>query len=94
MRVGCSIEVVIDIDEILCPNVVSRCVDNEDGWRDTFYGDIDTPEKVYEHLAFNVMANGIEDIRRLDDWADVPDDAVRMRLDRNSFAVEFSDVNA
>ena len=91
MRVDC--EVIIDIDPGLCANVISRAVDNEPeengrgetkGWRDFFYPLYDEAE-VLKHLAFNVVCNGVEDIRRLDGWADVPEDAVRMRIDRNSF---------
>ncbi len=91
-RVEMRAEVVIDIDPGLCSNVISRCVDNEPdtngrgevkGWRD-FYYDLQTEDEVYAHLAFNCLVNGIEDVRRLDGWADVPEDAVRMWVDRQT----------
>ena len=85
VRVECEVTVVIDVDEILCPNVITRCTENEDGWRDQLY-DLQDRDDVLRHLAFNVVMNGVEDIRRLDGWADVPEDAVRMRVDRLSFS--------
>lgn len=84
MRVDCEVTVVLDIDSVLCPNVITRCTENEDGWRDHLY-ELFTRDDVLRHLAFNVVINGVEDIRRLNGWADVPEDAVRMRIDRLSF---------
>jgi len=95
-EVTMSAVVHIDIDPGLCSNVISRCVDNEPdtngrgetrGWRE-FYYDLRTEEDVLGHLAFNCLVNGTEDIRRLDGWADVPEDAVRMWVDRNTAEVE------
>ena len=64
------------------PSAISRCVNNEDGWRDDYYKSLDTVEQVIKHFAFNCVANGVERVNRLDGWADLPDDAVTMNLDR------------
>jgi hypothetical protein len=56
---------------IRTPSVVKRCVDDEDGWRTLMYYPLDTPTKVYEHLAFNAIRNGISDAQALDGWADL-----------------------
>ena len=84
MKVDCLVTVIVNIDNLLCPDVITRCTENKDGWRDHLY-DFQDPFDVLRHLAFNVVMNGVEDIRRLDGWADVPEDAVRMRIDRLSF---------
>jgi len=60
--------------EIHDPDVISRCVDNVDGWREEFY-DLSTPEEVVEHLTWNCGVNGRR-LSRLDGWADLSDDAV------------------
>lgn len=39
-----------------------------------------TEREGLEHLAFNAVANGIEDASRLDGWADIEPGAVTMRL--------------
>jgi hypothetical protein len=37
---------------------------------------------VLRHWAFNCIANGVEDVARLDGWADLPPGSVTMQLDR------------
>ena len=48
-----------------------------DEWRSHLYPLHDTDD-VIEHLAYNRVANGVSDARRLDGWADLPDDALVM----------------
>jgi hypothetical protein len=84
VRVDCAVTVVIDLDPALGPDVITRCTENIDGWRDSYY-DFTTPELVYEHLAYNCVANGVHDVSRLDGWADVPEDACRMFIEPYSF---------
>lgn len=76
-RIEVTVTCVFDIT-INNPNVIDRCVNNEDHWRETFY-DLDTPEKVLEHLAVNM---GFRDWRfsQLEGWADLPDDAVSLNI--------------
>lgn len=88
--VEATADVVVTIND---PDVIARCVENKDdrgvpqprtqggtGWRDHFY-DLDTPQKVIAHLAYNAVANGLTDLRGLDGWADLPHDAATMRAD-------------
>lgn len=76
VQVGVNVEVTIQD-----PQVVSRCVENEDGWRETFY-DLRSAADVIQHLAYNCAANGVESANRLDGWADIPAEAATMRLVR------------
>jgi hypothetical protein len=46
-----------------------------DDWRSLFYNLV-TDQQVAEHLAYNFVVNHCEDVRRLDGWADQPDDVV------------------
>lgn len=61
--------------------ILRRCVENWDpdgnpaepgtnGWRDMLYP-LDTDEKVLEHLAYNRFWNLIEQVSRLDGFADI-----------------------
>lgn len=53
------------------PSVITRCVNNEDNWQNKFYN-ITTRDQVLAHLAYNAVANGCDDLRHLDGWADIP----------------------
>lgn len=64
--------------EVNDENVIDRCVNNEDGWRDSLYN-LQTPEEVIGHLAYNSVVNDVQDVRRLDGWADVAEGAVSFR---------------
>lgn len=68
------------------PEHIDRCF--TDDWRSTFYS-LATPDEVMEHLAFNCIANGIEDAARLDGWADLEPGVLTMEQDR---LVEFERV--
>ncbi len=68
------------------PNAIDRCVNNEDGWRDTLY-DLETTNDVLRHWAFNAVMNGREDVRKLEGWADLPPNAVTLDVRRDSFDV-------
>lgn len=48
-------------------------------WQGTFY-EMHSEDDVFEHLAYNRIANGYEDVSGLDGWADLPVDAASMRL--------------
>ncbi len=66
---------------------IRRCVDNIDGWRDHLY-QLETPADVFQHLAFNCIANGVERANRLDGWADLEHDRLTMEVSRD---IEFED---
>lgn len=59
------------------PLVISRPVENTDGWRDDLY-DLRTRDQVLEMLASNAVRNGVWTAKRLDGWADLADDAAEM----------------
>lgn len=60
------VEVTIeDYDEI-----VGRVLDNVNGWREHFYT-LNDRDEVLEMFAYNAVANGETDVRRLDGWADL-----------------------
>lgn len=60
-------------------NVVDRCVNNENGWRDSLYP-LETEDQVYEHLAYNFAVNHAR-LSQLDGWADLPDSAASGRVE-------------
>jgi hypothetical protein len=62
------------------PNVIDRCVNDEDGWRTRMFYDLDTEEKVLSHLAYNCIANGVDDASRLDGWADLAPGVATMEI--------------
>lgn len=91
-------EIHIEIPDDLVDRVIGPPVRNEDehgvpqpydphdrdsrGWRNVLYN-LDTAEKVIEHLAYNAAVNGVEDVRRLDGWANISeDDARRIQFSR------------
>jgi hypothetical protein len=61
------------------PEHIDRCFTED--WRSTFYT-LATPDEVMQHLAFNCIANSVEDASRLDGWADLAPGALTMELDR------------
>lgn len=67
--------------------VIDHPVNNVDGWRDDLYN-LRTRDEVLEHLAFNAVCNGAENALRLDGWADLPENAVQMDIDRNGVSLE------
>lgn len=82
-------EALVDVDVTINDrDVIDRCVNNSEsqrgdgsmvGWRDQFYN-LDTEEKVIDHLVYNAVRNGVERVNRLDGWADLPDDAATMLI--------------
>jgi uncharacterized protein (DUF58 family) len=55
------------------------------------YSDVDTPEAMVAHLAYNAVRNGYRVASSLDGWADLPPEAVDMILidvDAPEFNVE------
>lgn len=72
------------------PDVIERVTGpGGDEWRSKLYN-LHTEEDVLSHLAFNCLFNGVEQVNRLDGWADLPDDAATMARvgDVNLLAVE------
>jgi hypothetical protein len=67
-RVPMIVPVLVTITE---PDAIDRCVNNADGWRDTFYADLTTRDKVLEMFAYNAIANGVGAVKHLDGWADL-----------------------
>src|SRR5690242_4364091 len=78
-----SREVEIAISD---PDVIERVTGPKgDEWRAQVYN-LHTRDDVLEHLAYNCAANGAENARLLDGWADLPAEAVSMRLRGDSDA--------
>lgn len=53
-------------------------------WRDSFY-DMEEAADVYEHLAYNAIANGVTDISVLDGWGDIERGAIRFHVEDLDF---------
>lgn len=74
-------EVIVEFDVRDEGDAISRCGEKE--WRDNFYNF--SPENlsrdVLEHWATNAIANGIEDVSRLEGWADLDPGQITMRID-------------
>lgn len=70
------------------PDVVGRITGpGGDEWREHLYK-LDTEDEVLEHLAYNLIANGVSQVRRLDGWADMPNDAATMSFGDDDFDFE------
>jgi hypothetical protein len=70
------------------PLVLSRPVENTDGWRDDLY-DLRTEDDVLGHLAYNCAVNGYHNGLLLDGWADLPVGAVGMDVtDSETWSVD------
>jgi len=57
-----------------------------DEWRSQFYR-LRTVEDVLEHWTYNRLVNGIEDISRLDGWADLPAAAVQIEVEHGELVI-------
>jgi hypothetical protein len=75
-KIEISGSAVIEIDDS-----VIAAVDDE--WRSQFYW-LTTPEQVAEHVAFNMIKNGIQ-ISQMDGFADQNNSSVRMSRDELDF---------
>jgi hypothetical protein len=76
-RVEFTRTVVVTVND---PDVIERVTGpNGDNWREQLY-DLHSEEDVLAHLAYNCVANGCENARMLDGWADLPADAVTMEV--------------
>ena len=74
-----TMEVTVEL-KIGDPDVIERVTGPKgDEWRAHLYN-IHTEEEVLQHLAYNCVANGEEDAHRLDGWADLPPEAVSMKI--------------
>jgi hypothetical protein len=71
--------------EIKDPDVIERITGpGGDEWRSRFY-DLHTEADVIEHLARNCAVNGVDRVRHLEGWADLPDEAATMWVDLGTF---------
>lgn len=73
-------------------DVITRVLENHDdqsvpqplgsgrGWQDYLYK-LSSRDEVLHMLAYNCVANGIDDASRLDGWADLARDVATMRVD-------------
>jgi len=57
------VEVDLDIDKALIEGVLN------DQWRSMYYK-LMTPDDVANHIAYNIVANQLQDVRMLDGFAD------------------------
>ena len=81
IRVSGEFELTVTIDEARCPkDIFERGAELDFPYRDNAEGGL-TREGVIAHLAHNAAANGVEDISRLDGWADYPRGAVTFRVE-------------
>lgn len=81
------VEVTVNDDD-----VITRVLDNHDdqgrpqpigsgnGWQDYLYK-LGSRDEVLHMLAYNCVANGVNDANRLDGWADLERDVATMRVD-------------
>ena len=60
-------------------DAITRVVDNDNGWRETFYK-YTTRDEVLQHFAYNCIQSGIMRANRLDGWADMRADAVEIQI--------------
>lgn len=81
-RVAASLTVTIQVNN---PDAIERVTGpNGDEWRANYYT-LRTVNDVLEHWTYNVVCNGVNDVSRLDGWADLdPADVI--------FGVEYRDV--
>lgn len=86
-KVLLTVEVELTIKD---PDVIERVTGpSGDEWRAQLYN-LHTKADVLEHLGYNCVANGCENASMLDGWADLPPDAVEMRVgdvERSAFDV-------
>lgn len=74
-------EIVVEI-EVHDPDVFDRCFTED--WQ-SHYWKVEDRSEVLKHLAFNAVCNGVEDISRLDGWADLPSTAATINVDRSTW---------
>lgn len=67
-RVSADLE--ITIHDGAPDDLITRMADDPETY-EPLYGRMNE-EEVYEHWAHNAVANGVEDVSRLDGWVDVP----------------------
>lgn len=63
-------EGIIELDD-----KVIQAVDDE--WRSVFYPSLNTPYKIAEHIAYNMIVNDLK-LSQIDGFANLPDDYVRL----------------
>ena len=78
-RVTVEVEVEVVVGDL---TAITRCTENTDNWRGTYY-DIQDEDEVLEHFAFNAVANHYRDASRLDGWADLDPGVVTFEVDRS-----------
>lgn len=84
-----EVEVEVTIND---QDVIDRCVNNHNdsgepvpygqdqgGFRDLYY-DLGSEQEVINHLVYNCIANGKENLQNLEGWADLPENSATMRI--------------
>jgi hypothetical protein len=67
--------------EVNDPDVIERVTGpGGDEWRAQLYP-LHTAEDVLHHLAYNCVHNGAKNLKFLDGWADLPEDAATMEIE-------------
>jgi hypothetical protein len=69
-------DVVIHVHD---KDAIERCFTQE--WKDQMY-DFHCTDDVLDHWAYSCVANGVEDVSRLDGWADLPPGTATMEARR------------
>lgn len=68
VKVQCYAE--IEVDQSVIDSVT-------DEWRSNFYRDVETPQDVAEHIAFNMIVHGCQ-LSGIDGFADKPDSSAKL----------------
>lgn len=74
-----EVEVYITIDETKAPADLFTRAQDED-FKRIYYSDLADEDAVRKHWAHNAIANNIQDVSRLDGWAELPRGVVTMRI--------------
>lgn len=78
-----SLQMLVTVTiEVNDDEVIRRCTENIDGWREQMYK-LYTTEDVLTHFAFNAIANGVTQVNNLDGWANSAKDAAVFTVDRD-----------
>lgn len=77
-RVRMTVDVEVEVDQAAIDVV-------DDEWRSHLF-DLHSPSDIVEHVAFNHLLNGVDDINQLDGWAHVEHGLATFEVDRD---VEF-----
>jgi hypothetical protein len=76
IEMGATVKIVVNDPEGVIGRYVKGGAEHPYGHP---YG-LTTETQIYEHLAYNALANGVEHANVLDGWADLADDAATMHV--------------